>query len=103
MLKPLLKVPSFVSYVVFITLALLKVSVPNEIYTFTNIVSGANGPIAMFMIGLLLEPHFDKKALRKKVKLLLYTKQDNKLKPRYPNLDMKMWDKMYRDAEKKIK
>ena len=71
MLKPLLKVPSFVSYVVFITLALLKVSVPNEIYTFTNIVSGANGPIAMFMIGLLLEPHFDKKALRKTFNVLV--------------------------------
>ena len=45
----------------------------------------------------------DKKALRKKVKLLLYTKQGNKLKARYPNLDIKVWDKMYRDAEKKIK
>ena len=45
----------------------------------------------------------DKKALRKKVKLLLYTKQGNKLKPRYPNLDIKVWDKMYRDAEKKNK
>ena len=45
----------------------------------------------------------DKKALRKKVKSLLYTKQDNKLKPRYPNLDIKVWDKMYRDAEKKNK
>ena len=45
----------------------------------------------------------DKKVLRKRIKSSLYIKQDNKLKPRYPNLDIKMWDKMYKDAEKKHK
>ena len=45
----------------------------------------------------------DKKVLRKRIKSSLYIKQGNELKPIYPNLDIKMWDKMYKDAEKKHK
>lgn len=55
------------------------------------------------MISLAGEIIQDKKVLRKRIKSSLYIKQSNELKPIYPNLDIKMWDKMYKDAEKKHK
>lgn len=70
-LKPLLKVPSFICYIIFIPLALLSVKLPDELFTFTSLVAAANGPIAMFMIGLLLEPNFDKNVIRKVLNVIV--------------------------------
>lgn len=59
-IKTVLKVPTFDCYMIFITLSLLKIPVPEEIFSFTSIVGSANGPLAMIMIGLMLEIRFDK-------------------------------------------
>ena len=71
MLKPLLRVPSFVCYIIFIPIALVGIKLPSEIFTFTSLVANANGPIAMFMIGLLLEPTFDKNVTKKVLNVIL--------------------------------
>lgn len=70
MLKPLLKVPSFMIYLIFILLSLLKVPVPSQIFDFASLVAAANGPLAMIMIGLMLEVSFDRSSLDKVVRVL---------------------------------
>lgn len=71
MLKPLLKVPTFICYLVFITISFLHIPVPSVIFDFASLVAAANGPLAMIMIGLMLEISFDRSAIDKVVKVLL--------------------------------
>ena len=71
MFKPLLKVPTFMVYVIFIILSLIKAPIPSPFYEFTSLVATANGPIAMIMLGLLLEISFDKNDLKKVINVLL--------------------------------
>lgn len=65
MLKPLFRVPTFLVYLIFITLSLIKFPVPSVIFDFTSLISAANGPISMLMIGLLLEISFSKSDIKK--------------------------------------
>ncbi|MGN0907387.1 MAG: AEC family transporter [Bullifex sp.] len=70
-IKTVLKVPTFDCYLIFITLSLLRIHIPSEIFTFTSIVGSANGPLAMIMIGLMVELKFDKDSSVKAISVLL--------------------------------
>lgn len=65
MLKPLFRGPTFMVYLIFITLSLIKFPVPSVIFDFTSLIAAANGPISMIMIGLLLEMSFRKSDMKK--------------------------------------
>lgn len=68
--KPLLKVPTFVIYVIFIVLAFIKFPLPSVLFDFTSLVAQANAPAAMIMLGLMLEIDFDRKSIRKCLEVL---------------------------------
>ncbi len=68
--KPLIKVPTFVIYVIFITLAFVHFPFPSVLFDFTSLVAEANAPAAIIMLGLMLELNFDKKSIRKCLEVL---------------------------------
>lgn len=70
MLKPLLKVPTFMIYLIFIALSFARVPIPSQIFDFASLVAAANGPLAMIMIGLMLEISFERSSLDKVIKVL---------------------------------
>ncbi len=47
--------PSFIAYFVMLLLSIFAISVPERIFQFASMVSPANGPMSMIMIGLMLE------------------------------------------------
>lgn len=64
-LKPLVKIISFMTYIIFIILSLVHFPVPQPIFTFASLGGAANAPCTMLMFGLLLEPRFSKDSLTK--------------------------------------
>lgn len=54
-LLSLFKKPSFTVYVVMIVLAALDLHLPSAVFELAESISPANGPLAMMMIGLMLE------------------------------------------------
>lgn len=58
------KRPSFTIYVVMLVLSALSLQLPDAVFDFAGMISPANGPMAMVMIGLMLEVSFDRSKLR---------------------------------------
>ncbi len=56
--------PAFITYLVMIALSVLKLSLPEPIMEFAGMISAANAPMAMIMIGLMLEFRFDRLKLK---------------------------------------
>ena len=56
--------PSFTVYVVMTILSMLKIEIPEVVYDFASMISPANGPLAMIMIGLMLEFSSEKSKLK---------------------------------------
>ncbi|MBC8535406.1 AEC family transporter [Feifania hominis] len=48
------------TYVIMLLVSLAKVPVPNAVVTLTSLIGGANGVLAMLMIGMMFEIHFEK-------------------------------------------
>lgn len=63
-IKSLLSSPAFDAYIVMLLIVLPGGSVPRPIITVASEIAKANGGIAMFMIGILLEIHFNKRYLK---------------------------------------
>ncbi len=59
--------PSFVVYVVMLTLSIFSLSLPDAVFDFVSLISPANGPMAMIMIGLMLEFSSDRTKLKEVV------------------------------------
>lgn len=70
-LKRLFSAPAFDAYAVMVILALLNIKLPSAFYSICSEIGKANGPLAMFMIGAMLEIHFDKSYLNMTLKMLL--------------------------------
>lgn len=62
-LKKLFSSPSFDAYLLMVMLGILKIRIPEAVSVVTSEIGKANGPMAMFMIGTMLELNFDKKYL----------------------------------------
>ena len=62
--KMITSVP-FDTYIIMVTLALLKVPTPDPVLTFTSIVGSANSFLSMLMIGVGFELKFERKYLSK--------------------------------------
>ena len=56
--------PSFTVYVVMLVLAALSLSLPEGVFSFAGMISPANAPMAMVMIGLMLEVRPDLSKLK---------------------------------------
>ena len=56
--------PSFTVYFIMLILSMLRIELPSVIFDFAGLVSPANGPIAMIMIGLMLEFSMDRSKLK---------------------------------------
>ena len=61
----LFKKPPFVVYTVMLLLSILNVRLPDFVFEIAGSISPANGPMAMIMIGLMLEFSFKKEHVRK--------------------------------------
>ena len=66
----LFKKPPFVVYTLMLLLAVLNVRLPDFVFEIAGSISPANGPMAMIMIGLMLEFSFKKEHLTKVVKVI---------------------------------
>ncbi len=64
MVTTLLRIPSFVAYVSMMLLSAFSVQLPNVVYTIAANIAPANGVIAMFMIGTMLEVNLDKRMFK---------------------------------------
>lgn len=62
---------AFDAYFVMIILSLLSISLPKSAVMIATEIGRANGPIAMFMIGMLLEIRFDKRYIKSASRLLI--------------------------------
>ncbi len=62
--KSLLHIPSFVIYVIMIILSALSIRLPNPVHAIVANIAPANGALAMFMIGTMLEINLDRKMFR---------------------------------------
>ena len=56
--------PAFTAYCIMLVLSIASIELPHQVYDFIGLVSPANAPLAMIMIGLMLEFHFDSSKLR---------------------------------------
>ena len=56
--------PAFDTYVLMMILSGLSISLPDKVFEFAGLISPANGPLAMIMIGLMLEFSPDKSKLK---------------------------------------
>ncbi len=63
-LKTLLSVPAFDAYLVMMAIVLPGGKVPAPIISIASEIAKANGPMAMFMIGIMLEIHFSKRYIK---------------------------------------
>ena len=52
--------PSFIVYIVMLLLSASGLSLPDAVFDFAGLISPANGPMAMVMVGLMLEFRFDR-------------------------------------------
>ena len=59
--------PSFTVYFIMLVLSIFSVSLPDPVFEFASMISPANGPMAMIMIGLMLEFSSDRTKLREVV------------------------------------
>ena len=71
MLKRLFSAPAFDCYLVMLLLSMMNLHLPSPVFTICTEIGKANGPVAMFMIGAMLELHFDKRYLRMTLQMLL--------------------------------
>lgn len=55
--------PSFTVYFIMLVLSMPSISLPDVIFDFAGMISPANGPLAMIMIGLMLEFSLDRTRL----------------------------------------
>ena len=58
------KKPSFTVYVIMLALAAFSLSLPDFVFDFAGMISPANAPMAMVMIGLMLEINMDRAKLK---------------------------------------
>lgn len=58
------KRPAFSTYCLMILLALFRLHLPDAVFDFAGLISPANAPMAMLMIGLMLEFRFDRTKLK---------------------------------------
>lgn len=58
------KKPSFTVYVIMLILAAFSLSLPDIVFDFAGMISPANAPMAMVMIGLMLEIRMDRTKLK---------------------------------------
>lgn len=56
--------PSFDVYLIMTILALFSIHLPEKVYDFAGMISPANGPLAMIMIGLMLEFSSDRSKIK---------------------------------------
>lgn len=56
--------PSFTVYFTMLVLSILGLSLPDAVFEFAGMISPANGPMAMVMIGLMLEFSMDRTKLK---------------------------------------
>lgn len=56
--------PAFTVYFIMLVLSMLGLSLPDIIFDFAGLVSPANGPLAMIMIGLMLEFSLDRSRIK---------------------------------------
>ena len=59
--------PAFDAYIIMLIFSALPVSLPDRVFEFAGLISPANGPLAMIMIGLMLEFRLDKSKLKEVV------------------------------------
>lgn len=59
--------PAFDAYIIMLIFSALPVSLPDRVFEFAGLISPANGPLAMIMIGLMLESRLDKSKLKEVV------------------------------------
>ena len=59
--------PSFTVYAIMLILSAFSLHLPSAIYDFASLISPANGPMSMVMIGLMLEFSMDRTKLREAV------------------------------------
>ena len=59
--------PSFTVYFVMLMLSMLSIQLPDVIFDFAGMISPANGPMAMIMIGLMLEFSSDRTKVKEVV------------------------------------
>lgn len=69
----LFKSPSFTTYIIMFSLALMGIVLPTPVLSLFELFSSGNAFLAMFMVGLYLEIDIDAVSLRK-VRLLLFTR-----------------------------
>ena len=58
------KKPSFAVYSIMLVLSIFSIQLPDRVFEFASMVSPANGPMAMIMIGLMLEFSSDRSKVR---------------------------------------
>ena len=56
--------PAFDTYILMMILSGLSISLPDKVFEFAGLISPANGPLAMIMIGLMLEFSPDRSKLK---------------------------------------
>lgn len=71
LLKALLKSVPFDVYLLLFIVSLLKIKIPEEVITIASMIGGANGFLAMFMIGVILELNISKEQGKAIIKILL--------------------------------
>lgn len=62
--KKLLSVPAFDAYLLMMAIVLPGGTVPRSIILIASEIAKANGPMAMFMIGIMLQIHFSKRYMK---------------------------------------
>ena len=63
-MKTLFSSMPFVTYLVMIVLCALQLSLPEPVYTVAGMIGQANAFVAMFLIGVLFEPKFNRSELK---------------------------------------
>lgn len=62
-LRVLFSSPAFDTYMILIALSAFHVSLPGPVVTIAGMIGNANTFLAMFMVGVMLDPHFDRETL----------------------------------------
>ncbi len=70
-MKRLFSAPAFDCYMIMLIFSMLKIQLPAAFFSICSEIGKANGPVAMFMIGAMLEIHFDKRYLKMTAAMLL--------------------------------
>lgn len=69
-IKRLLSTPAFDTYLIMMTIVLLGLEVPRPIVLIASEFGKANGPLAMFMIGTMMEISFEKRYIKSTLKVM---------------------------------